>query len=209
MLSLKKDYDKIEGEYYTHSRLFRWWHTSRFIKARNIVGGMSKNSIIVDLGCNGGNFTRTLLGLGEVVAIDISSSFIGAGRSQVKQAHFILSDVQSLPIRDGIFDLVTCLEVLEHLPKPKWVVSEAWRTLKSEGRLLVSTPDEGKRLWRFIWFFWQNIGRGTAWRHKHIYNFDKERLIRMVYPFFREISVDYVNFFLLLMVTGVKRENPI
>jgi len=163
----------------------------------------------VDLGCNGGNFTRNLLAFGEVIGVDISSSFIRTGRSQVKKAHFILSDVHSLPLRDGTFNLVTCLEVLEHLPEPDMVISESWRILRDEGRLFVSTPDDGKRLWRIIWFFWQNIGRGTAWRHKHIYNFDEEKLIRLVHPFFSEITVDYINFFLLLMIICVKRDSPL
>jgi len=209
MLSLKKDYDNIEGEYYTRSKLFRWWHTSRFQKAYYIVSRVKRNSIIVDLGCDGGNFTRNLQDFGEVIGVDISSSFIRTGRRQVKGAQFILSDVHSLPLRDGIFNLVTCLEVLEHLPEPDRVISESWRILRYEGRLFVSTPDESKRLWRIIWFFWQNIGRGTAWRHKHIYNFDNEKLIRLVHPFFREITVDYVNFFLLLMITCVKRDSPL
>ncbi|EMR73842.1 methylase involved in ubiquinone/menaquinone biosynthesis, partial [Thaumarchaeota archaeon SCGC AB-539-E09] len=158
MLSLKKGYDQIEGEYYTRSRLFRWWHTNRFRKSQEIVSDMEEGSIIIDLGCDGGNFTQRLLNYGEVVGLDISSNFIRSGKRRVKTAHFIISDVQKLPLRHASFDLVTCMEVLEHLPRPDLVVSESSRILRKSGRLLVSTPDDGKRLWRIIWFFWQNIG---------------------------------------------------
>jgi 2-polyprenyl-3-methyl-5-hydroxy-6-metoxy-1,4-benzoquinol methylase len=207
MLPLKKGYDQIEGEYYTRSRLFRWWHINRFRKACHIVSDIEDESIIVDLGCDGGNFTQRLLDFGEVVGVDISTSFIEAGKRRVKKAHFIMSDVQLLPLRNGSSSLVTCMEVLEHLPRPALAVSESWRILKPDGRFFVSTPDDGKRLWRIIWFFWQNIGRGTVWQHRHIINFDREELIRLIHPYFTEITIDYVNYFLLLLLMGRKRES--
>jgi 2-polyprenyl-3-methyl-5-hydroxy-6-metoxy-1,4-benzoquinol methylase len=207
MLPLKEGYDQIEGEYYTRSRLFRWWHIKRFEKAYHIVSDIEDESIIVDLGCDGGNFTQRLLDFGEVVGVDISTSFIEAGKRRVKKAHFIMSDVQLLPLRNGSSSLVTCMEVLEHLPRPALAVSESWRILKPDGRFFVSTPDDGKRLWRIIWFFWQNIGRGTVWQHRHIINFDREELIRLIHPYFTEITIDYVNYFLLLLLMGRKRES--
>ena len=206
MLSLKKGYDQIEGEYYTRSRLFRWWHTNRFRKAQEIVSDMEEGSIIIDLGCDGGNFTQRLLNYGEVVGLDISSNFIRSGKRRVKMAHFFISDVQKLPLRHASFDLVICMEVLEHLPRPDLVVSESSRILRKSGRLLVSTPDDGKRLWRIIWFFWQNIGRGTIWQHKHIYNFGRQKIINLISPHFTKIVIDYVNFFLLFMIICERRE---
>jgi 2-polyprenyl-3-methyl-5-hydroxy-6-metoxy-1,4-benzoquinol methylase len=206
MLPLKKGYDQIEGEYYTRSRLFRWWHINRFKKAYCTVSDIEDKSIIVDLGCDGGNFTQRLLDFGEVVGVEISTSFIEAGKRRVERAHFVMSDVQMLPLRSGSSNLVTCMEVLEHLPRPELAVSESWRILKPNGRFFVSTPDEGKRLWRIIWFFWQNIGRGTAWQHKHIHTFDREKLSQLIMPFFTGIVVDYVNLFLLLMLIGRKRK---
>lgn len=206
MLPLKKRYDQIDGEYYTRSRLFQWWHINRFKKAYYIVSDIEDESIIVDLGCDGGNFTQRLLDFGEVVGVDISASFIDVGKRCVGKAHFIMSDVEMLPLRNGSSNLVTCMEVLEHLPRPELVVSESWRILKPDGRFFVSTPDDGKRFWRIIWFFWQNIGRGTAWQHKHIKTFDREKLIQSIRPFFTEIVVDYVNFFLLLMLICRKRD---
>lgn len=95
---MKKGYDQIEGEYYTRSRLFRWWHINRFKKTYCTVSDIGDESIIVDLGCDGGNFTPKLLDFGEVLGIDISTSFIEVGKNRVKKAHFIMSDVQMLPL---------------------------------------------------------------------------------------------------------------
>ncbi len=206
MYTLKKSYDQIEGEYYTRSRLFRWWHENRFRRAYDIINISEKGFIIVDVGCNGGNFTESLLDFGDVVGLDVSRSFIQASKRRVKGASFILADVQYLPLRDGVCGLVTCLEVLEHLPNPVRVIRGSWRILRNDGRLLISTPDDGKMLWRLIWFFWQNFGRGTAWKHKHIYKFDRKKLSRSVYPYFTDITVDYVNFFMLIMLICRRRE---
>jgi 2-polyprenyl-3-methyl-5-hydroxy-6-metoxy-1,4-benzoquinol methylase len=206
MYALKKSYDRIDGEYYARSRLFGWWHKNRFRRAYDIIDISEKGFIIVDVGCNGGNFTESLLDFGDVVGLDVSRSFIQASKRRVKGASFVLTDVQYLPLREGVCDLVTCLEVLEHLPNPDRVIRGSWRILRNDGRLFISTPDDGKVLWRFIWFFWQNIGRGTAWKHKHIYKFNREKLVGSIYPYFTDVTVDYVNFFMLIMLICRKRD---
>ncbi|MCE5273076.1 class I SAM-dependent methyltransferase [bacterium] len=49
-------------------------------------------------------------------------------------------DITDIPVRDGAFDIVLCLEVLEHLPRPEAALAELGRVLKSGGRLLLSAP---------------------------------------------------------------------
>jgi len=52
----------------------------------------------------------------------------------------IYGDAQRLPIKDGVFDTVLLLDVLEHLPEPEEAIREAKRVLRKEGALLVQTP---------------------------------------------------------------------
>lgn len=202
---LKQDYDIIEGEYYSRSHLFKWWHDARFSKGLESVREIGMDTLIADLGCNGANFTHRLSELGQVVGLDISGSFIASARKRVGDGSFVISDINYTPFREGVFHLVACMEVLEHLPNPRQAVSESWRILREKGRFFISTPDDGKLLWRFIWFFWENIGRGVVWRHKHIYKFNRMRLLDLVSREFTNIRIDYVNFFLLILMLGEKK----
>lgn len=57
-----------------------------------------------------------------------------------------LHEVQTapLPISDGIVDMITCLEVLEHIKDLEQVIAEFHRVLRPGGRLIVSVPTENK-----------------------------------------------------------------
>ena len=50
------------------------------------------------------------------------------------------SDILTIPVPDGSFDVVLCTEVLEHVPEPILAVKEMARILKREGRLLLTAP---------------------------------------------------------------------
>jgi len=52
----------------------------------------------------------------------------------------IQADVHRLPFREGLFDLVLCTEVLEHLHTPELALKELWRVLRPGGKLLLTTP---------------------------------------------------------------------
>lgn len=52
----------------------------------------------------------------------------------------VVADAADLPFRDNSFDVVLCSEVLEHVPKPRKVLSESYRVLRPGGSLLVCVP---------------------------------------------------------------------
>jgi len=52
----------------------------------------------------------------------------------------ILGDLASLPIREGVFDTVICIQVLEHVREPGEVLCELYRVLKRGGKLYLSAP---------------------------------------------------------------------
>ena len=61
------------------------------------------------------------------------------------------SGAEALPFRDNAFDVVTLLDVIEHIPDENEaaVIGEALRVLKSGGRLVVSTnTDRSAREWK-------------------------------------------------------------
>jgi SAM-dependent methyltransferase len=51
----------------------------------------------------------------------------------------VLADAQALGIATGVFDVVLCTEVLEHLPEPQKAIDEMFRVLRPGGTLLLTT----------------------------------------------------------------------
>ncbi len=50
-------------------------------------------------------------------------------------------NIETLPLRDGTFDLVTANMVVEHVKRPSELFAEVYRVLKPGGRFLVHTPN--------------------------------------------------------------------
>lgn len=52
----------------------------------------------------------------------------------------IVSDITSIPEKDGSFDAIMCIEVIEHIPDPAKAIKEMARLLKKGGKLIVTSP---------------------------------------------------------------------
>lgn len=52
----------------------------------------------------------------------------------------VQGDATALPFRDGVFDLVVCTNVLEHIPQPGLALQEAKRVTVSDGLLYFEVP---------------------------------------------------------------------
>lgn len=66
----------------------------------------------------------------DIVTIDID----------VKRTPDVVTDLAKMGIASEKFDIVCCLEVLEHVPEPQTAIAELKRVLKTEGILYISTP---------------------------------------------------------------------
>lgn len=67
----------------------------------------------------------------------------------------IVARGEQLPVRDGVFDIVICTQVLEYVLEPSLAVAEIHRVLKSGGFLLLTVPsifprDADHDCWRFM-----------------------------------------------------------
>ncbi len=51
-----------------------------------------------------------------------------------------ICNLENIPFQNGVFDMVLCTQVLEHLPEPKLVLIELNRTLKKGGKLWLTAP---------------------------------------------------------------------
>lgn len=113
---------------------------------------------VVDVGCGTGHFLlaiqRRLGEHAELSGLDFSSAAIARARSVVREASFTVADAYRMPFPDDSFDLVTCLETLEHLKKPRVALDELARICKPGGHLVITVPDATMDDWGGHVNFW-------------------------------------------------------
>lgn len=99
---------------------------------------------VLDLGCGGGLVTAPLARMGgDVTAIDAAPDSIGAAKTYAEQAglkvNFEVTTAEALVERGARFDLVTALEIVEHVADVEAFLSAASALVKPGGALILST----------------------------------------------------------------------
>ncbi len=102
-------------------------------------------SRVLDVGCGDGSVAERLRDLGcEVVGLDISPEAVTAMGELGMEAHQIDLDVDKLDdvLGDGEeFDVIVCLDVLEHTRKPAEVLGALLERLVADGDVVISLPN--------------------------------------------------------------------
>ena len=97
---------------------------------------------ILDVGCGGGILAESMAKLGaHVTGLDVEIDAIEAAKAHAYNSQLNLSYV-CCPIEDyeaEAFDIVTCMEMLEHVKEPELVINHCVRLLKPGGFLFLST----------------------------------------------------------------------
>jgi 2-polyprenyl-6-hydroxyphenyl methylase / 3-demethylubiquinone-9 3-methyltransferase len=96
-----------------------------------------------DVGCGAGLLAEPLARLGAgVTGVDAAPENIAAARAHAEgQGLEIDYRVGGVEVLEGPYDLVTCLEVLEHVAEPRGFVAGLARILAADGLLILSTPN--------------------------------------------------------------------
>ncbi len=112
-----------------------------FIKARCEL----QDAAILDVGCGGGLLTESLAKAGgRVEGIDMSAEAIEVARGHAEEQDLsIVYELTTIEEHaasyEGKYDIVTCMEMLEHVPDPFQVIAACARLLKPDGHLFLST----------------------------------------------------------------------
>ena len=108
------------------------------------VGSLSPAGRALDLGCGDGRLTGFVQAR-ELVAADVSPVALARARARLTGAKLVeLEPDRPLPFPDAHFDLVLCVETLEHVRDVQLLLSEARRVLRPGGVLAVTTPAHGR-----------------------------------------------------------------
>jgi 2-polyprenyl-3-methyl-5-hydroxy-6-metoxy-1,4-benzoquinol methylase len=109
------------------------------LRAANLAAGER----LLDLGARGGALAECARRLG----LNIVYTGLDLSEENVRKAAEAGLDVRQadvskpLPVEDGAYDCVVCLELLEHLTSPVTLLAEISRVLKPNGRAVLSVPN--------------------------------------------------------------------
>lgn len=104
---------------------------------------------LLDIGCGTGHWDLFFSQLGyRVYGLDISRQMVNSSKEKIKEnATFFVADGSMLPIRSGVFDVVTMITSLEFIKDTESVISQAMQCLKKPGgRLIIGTLNSKSRL---------------------------------------------------------------
>lgn len=98
---------------------------------------------VLDVGCGSGATGRALKEQGALEVFGIELDPAAARRASEVLDRVLAGDVTqiALDFAEGYFDLILCLDVLEHLPYPEDALRRLVPLLSSEGRFVVSLPN--------------------------------------------------------------------
>lgn len=134
----------------------RWWdpqgemaplHVINPLRTRYIercAGGLAGKRV-VDIGCGAGLLSEAMAAHGaEVLGIDLAPEVLEAARrhlaeSTLKVEYRSVAAEALAAEKPGAFDLVTCLEMLEHVPEPASVVAACAKLAKPGASVVFST----------------------------------------------------------------------
>ena len=143
----------------------RWWDKNSEFKPLHDINPQHANWIdnlapvaekkVLDVGCGGGILAESLAQRGaQVTGIDMGDAPLGVAKLHQLESGLAI-DYQKSTAEDfakqheNAFDVVTCLEILEHVPDPSSVVQACAKMVKPGGHVFVSTINRNPKSFLF------------------------------------------------------------
>ena len=138
-----------------------WWDPTGDFKPLHVINPLRANYInqtvpldglrVLDVGCGGGLLAEALDSKGATVtAIDVTEANIKVAKLHAENAgkdiayHMITAEELAMQEPES-FDVVACLEVIEHVPDPGQLIKACSQLLKPGGQMFLSTLNRNPR----------------------------------------------------------------
>ena len=199
---------------HTYPILFRveqshWWHIGRRKIIASFVADICRRVTdrrprILDVGCGTGANLLMLSNYGDTEGVDVSEDALAFCRERGLE-NVKLGAAEELPYDDDTFDLVTALDVVEHLDDDLAGLREMRRVLRPGGRVLLFVPT-----FMFLWGLQDDVSH-----HRRRYRMPElQRVLEQAGFEIERTTYANITFFMpilamrkLMRLTGIKAES--
>ncbi|MCJ7789154.1 MAG: class I SAM-dependent methyltransferase [Candidatus Atribacteria bacterium] len=181
-----EEYNKM----YKFEEHYWWWVGKRAI-IKHLLDILKLDSInILDVGCGTGINLDFLQKYGNVFGVDFSKE--AKKFCKMRGYKIIQANAEKLPLKENTFDLITALDLLEHLDD-NMAISEFYRVLKPDGYLILTVP-----AFTFLW-----SKHDEALHHKRRYDKNQLKNVLKSNGFIIK-KLSYWNFFLFFPIAIIR-----
>ncbi|MFB2539358.1 MULTISPECIES: bifunctional 2-polyprenyl-6-hydroxyphenol methylase/3-demethylubiquinol 3-O-methyltransferase UbiG [unclassified Acinetobacter] len=168
----------------------KWWDTESEFRPLHQINPLRLNWIdeksnglsnkkVLDVGCGGGILTESMAYRADsVLGVDLGEAPLAVGRIHAEQQGVKNIEYRKIAIEDlakeqaGQYDVVTCMEMLEHVPDPASVVKACFDLAKPNGHVFFSTINRNPKAYVFAIigaeYLLRMLPKGTHDYHKFI-----------------------------------------
>lgn len=143
-----------------------WWDPAGELKALHDINPVRlayvadrsplDGKAVLDVGCGGGLLSEALADAGaRVTAIDMADASLEVAKAHMRQRGLAIDyrrvTVEDLAVAEpGRFDVVTCMELLEHVPRPASILAACSRLVKPGGDVFFATVNRTFPAWLLV-----------------------------------------------------------
>lgn len=113
-----------------------------------ILEHIKPTDVVLDIGCNDGSISKLVAKkCRELVGIDVNKEILEVAEKRLKRAKLknfklqIVNAENALPFKNGQFDVVVAIDVIEHISQYEKAIADINRILKPKGKFLLAVPN--------------------------------------------------------------------